>query len=97
MAQHLLPLMISLSKTLASFNDKEWEAMERATAKLRALATPPSKVKPQSGVVGVTWNPASSKWVTRAYINRKVKHVGTFFELEEAIEAQKDYYHKKAL
>ena len=49
-----------------------------------------------SGVTGVCWNKATSKWNSRIRINGKTKHLGLFDNIEIAIgvrqQAEREYY-----
>lgn len=41
-----------------------------------------------SGYTGVKWNKKTKKWIARIQINGKQKHLGTFINIEDAINAR---------
>lgn len=41
-----------------------------------------------SGKLGVVWHSASNKWQATIKVNRKVKHLGLFSDIEEAAKAR---------
>jgi hypothetical protein len=52
-----------------------------------------NKVLPRnnkSGHIGVSWNKDSKKWMARITINYKLKQVGQFSTIEEAVAARKE-------
>lgn len=49
-----------------------------------------NKPNSQSGVMGVCWHKAYSKWRSRIVINGKEIHLGYFENLEDAIKARKE-------
>ena len=46
-------------------------------------------LKNKSGFTGVYWHERDSKWVARIKINGKLKHLGYFTDIDEAIIARK--------
>ena len=49
-----------------------------------------------SGVTGVTWYKKNSKWIAQIYVNEKRIYLGSFTNIEDAIqarlEAEKKYF-----
>ncbi|HDM8285448.1 TPA: HNH endonuclease [Yersinia enterocolitica] len=52
----------------------------------RNLSMPP---KNSSGAMGVSWRKSRNKWVASIRVNNKLKHLGSFENIHEAIEARK--------
>lgn len=42
-----------------------------------------------SGITGITWSKVANKWQARIKINKQLKHLGYFDDLEKAIEVRK--------
>lgn len=42
-----------------------------------------------SGHIGVQWNKAQGKWLARIKVNGKVKHLGSFDDIDKAVSARK--------
>lgn len=47
-----------------------------------------------SGFKGVSWSKRENKWVANACLNKKQKHIGYFYQIEDAIKAYNDFTNK---
>lgn len=45
----------------------------------------------KSGFVGITWRKRDSVWASNIYVNNKLKHIGYYETIEEAVEARDNY------
>lgn len=45
----------------------------------------------KSGFVGVGWHKRDSVWASNIYVNNKLKHIGYYETIEEAVEARDNY------
>ena len=62
----------------------------RKVTRLENLRNQSMYSKNKSGFTGVCWHERDSKWVANIRINGKLKHLGYFKDIDEAIEARKE-------
>ena len=61
------------------------------TKKKMSISTRHKKLNNTSGFNGIYLNKPLSKWVSRIYINKKMKHIGVFTEIKDAVTARNKY------
>ena len=83
-------------------HDREWAALQRATAKLRAAQPPKPKEEPKeprkydSGARGVTYDKANKRWrAFGPYRGGKQQYIGSYATKEAAIKGRERWMEKQ--